>query len=316
MVDTYFSETIALNQVREICSRNRSEFLEYPGRIDNGTDGVIVVTSKHSRNPIGCIHVQLKGGDSYLRGDSSYLNISSEKVKRYREIGRGIVEPYILVYARANKKTYWIDLKDDDNFVQNGQDIWKIKIDKEQEFKSKTFQSIRHQISKSYELLDFPKVIIKNRSNNAHLLEKKSLRTASRDLYNSFKQEDFFIRLGKSKKRVIFSRVGWNHITRRNRKVSRKVQSLTLLNVIPDIILSNSPLRKVSCKKVTRNNQVYLLEKYVMEVECIFNYRFPSIINLVFLRKKTFGNSNEDCLWFYSIYESNRNRNLNMKKKD
>ena len=104
MVDTYFSETIALNQVREICSRNRSEFLEYPGRIDNGTDGVIVVTSIHSRNPIGCIHVQLKGGDSYLRGDSSYLNISSEKVKRYREIGRGIVEPYILVYARANKK--------------------------------------------------------------------------------------------------------------------------------------------------------------------------------------------------------------------
>ena len=88
------------------------------------------------------------------------------------------------------------------------------------------------------------------------------------------------------------------------------------MNIIPDIIQSNSPLRKVSCKKVTRNNQVYLLEKYVMEVECIFNYRYPSIINLVFLRKKTFANPSEDYLWFYSIYESNRNRNLNMKKRN
>jgi hypothetical protein len=316
MVDTYFSETIALNQVREICSRNRSEFLEFPGRIDNGIDGLIIVTSKHSRNTIGCICVQLKGGNSYLRGDSPYLNISSETVKRYREIGRGIAEPYILVYARANKKTYWIDLKDDDSFYHPEQDIWKIKINKEQEFKSSTFTKIQREISKTYELFDFPKIVIKNRSNNSHLLENKSLRSASRDLYNSFKQKKLFIRLGKSKKRVIFSRVGWNHITRRNRKVSRKVQSLTLLNIIPDIIQSNSPLRKVSCKKVTRNNQVYLLEKYVMEAECIFNYRYPSIINLVFLRKKTFANPSEDYLWFYSIYESNRNRNLNMKKRD
>ena len=316
MVDTYFSETISLNQVREICSRNRSEFLEFPGRIDNGVDGVIIVTSKHSRNPIGCIHVQLKGGDSYLRDGSSYLNISSTTVKRYRDISRGLAEPYILVYARKNKKTYWVDLKNEDNFVQVSPDKWKIKIDKEQEFKSSTFQNMQRQISKSYELLDLPKVIIKNSSNNSHLLGGKSLRDASRDLYNSFKKEDFFIRLGNSKKRVIFSRVGWNHITRRNRKVSRKVQSLSLLNVIPDIIRSNSPMRKVSCSSITRNDQVYLLEKYVMEVECIFNYRFPSIVNLVFLRKKTFTSPSEDRLWFYSIYESNRNRDLNILKRN
>lgn len=314
MRDTYYAETLALNQVKDICSRNRAEFLELPGRIDNGVDGIIVVTSKYSKNVIGCIHVQLKGGDSYDK--SGTLNLPSNTVKRYKEIAKSISEPYILVYSKNNKKTYWVDLKDEKTYYQTDRGNWKIKLDKTQEFKSRTFMDIQKQISKSYELYDLESVKIKNTANNAHLFRNDSLKTACRKLFNSFKTEDFFVRIGKSKKKVIFSRVAWNHITRNNRKVSRKVQSLMLLSVIPDIIRSNTQLRKVSCQKVERNHEIYLMEKYVMEVECVFNYRFPAIINLVFLRKKVLDNRGKDMVWFYSIYESNRSRTLKGKKED
>lgn len=318
--DTFKAEVKPIAKVRSVCSSQRAEFLEFPSRIDNGIDGIIVLTNKNNHNIIGCIHVQCKGGDSYFKHNQTenfdYLSISEELANKYKGMAKEVAEPCILVWTSSDNISYWIDLKAEESYriTQNGK--LKLIINKEQVFNKKFFKKLLEQVSKGYELLEIPQVRIRNESNNSHLFGESNFKKSSKNFYKSLQRKNLFIYLNERKQKIIFSRVGWNHITRSNRKISRIIQSMFLLSLIPDILKANhNNLRKVSCEKKYRNNESYLMEKYVLETQCVFNYRFPAIINIVFLRKKPLSSGGSDKFWFYSIYESSRNRELKMYKE-
>ena len=85
-----------------------------------------------------------------------------------------------------------------------------------------------------------------------------------------------------------------------------------LLPLIPTII-SQSPDYSILDVKTSKgkNGESIISEKIGIQAACEFNYRFPSIIQIILVRKKVFiTDMYTERIWFYSIYEMSRNTSI------
>lgn len=306
------SEVKCINKVSEVVREHfKGEFIEFPHRIDNGFDGVIVW--KENGNIIDVIYVQCKGGDSYFPKKLSETfriqNITRNKLKQYKSVWDSVIGPAIMVVTNSNKKAWWIDLKSQESYDSNGEELY---CKEKNYFNSSAKVKIRNLITMNLDKYGIPDLIIKNK-NLQKFLKDQPLKKISKDYYNDLSKISLSSNCSELHNKVEFTRIGWRHITRKKRDKERVIQSLILLPLVKEIIENTAIFETIDAKyfKDTKTNNKVILDKLVIKAQCIFNYRFPAIIKVVLLRKREITKTGlQERIWFYSIYEARRKRGL------
>ncbi|WGG46478.1 DUF4365 domain-containing protein [Rossellomorea sp. DA94] len=306
------SEVKCLNKVAEVVRENfRGEFIEFPHRIDNGFDGVIVW--RENGNIIDVIYVQCKGGDSYfpknLKESFRVQNISKEDLKRYKRVWDNVFGPAIMVVTNSNKKAWWIDLKSSESYDNTGEELF---CKEKNYFNSSARLKIRNLISKNMDKYKIPELVINN-NGLQDFLKDQSLKTSAKDLYRHLATRKLSSKCSELDNKIEFTRIGWRHITRKKRDKARITQSLILLPLVREIIENATEFETIDAKyfKDNETKNKIILDKLVIKAQCIFNYRFPAIIKVVLLRKREITKTGiREKVWFYSIYEARRKRGL------
>ncbi|PWE72165.1 hypothetical protein B1R38_18195 [Bacillus cereus] len=306
------SEQQCINKVREVVAeRFNGEFIEFPQRMDNGFDGAIFW--RENGNIIDAIYVQCKGGDSYLpvRKDGKFRiqRLTKEYVTKHKEVWSKVASPAILVVTDSNKKAWWIDLKSNDSYNATGEELYG---DSSRIFNSKAKKDLKNLLSKKLRQDGIPKLKIKSKY-LSNYLQNISLKESSQKLYKQLANGKMESNCAELDGKIKFTRVGWRHMTRAKRSKERIIQSLLLLPVVKEIINNASDYEKVEAKyyKDASTGSKVILEKLVIQAQCSFNYRFPSIVRVVLLRKREFNTEGEtEKVWFYSVYEARRKKYL------
>ncbi|WP_420743501.1 DUF4365 domain-containing protein [Priestia aryabhattai] len=306
------SEVQCINKVGEIVrERFGGEFIEFPQRTDNGFDGIIIWREKG--NVIDVIYVQCKGGDSYLpvnkKGRFRIQNLTRDYVKKHKEVWRKVASPAILVVTDSNKKAWWIDLKNNQSYDETGEKLYAYG---ERNFNINAKKEMKNLLSKKSRKKGIPELRIQS-SYLSNYLVNNSLKEVAKQTYNSLGKSKMESACGELDGKIRFTRVGWRHITRAKRSKERIIQSLLLLPLVKEIINNTKDYEKVEAKyfKDKRTGSKIILEKLVIQAECSFKYRFPSIVRIVLLRKREFNNGKEtEKVWFYSVYEARRKKYL------
>ncbi|MFT9848083.1 DUF4365 domain-containing protein [Aneurinibacillus sp. REN35] len=306
------SERACVTKVNSVVGNSfKGEFIEFPHRIDNGFDGAIVW--QENGNIIDVIYVQCKGGDSYLPKNTSekfrIQNMTKESVKAHKKVWDSVVGPAILVVTNSNNKAWWIDLKSKESFDESGEILY---CNPNNIFNGSAKNKIKNLISKSIDKYSIPRLLVKN-DILPNLLSNVPLKKISQDLYDHFKEKKMQSKCPDLHMNIEFTRVGWRHITRKKRNKGRIIQSLILLPLVPDIIENATEYETIDAKyyKDKKLKNKVIIDKLIIKAQCSFNYRFPSIIKIVLLRKRVITPSEiQQRIWFYSIYEARRKGNL------
>ncbi|STB42738.1 DUF4365 domain-containing protein [Clostridium perfringens] len=306
------SEIKCINKVKEVVSEYfRGEFIEFPQRIDNGFDGVIVW--RENGNVIDVIYVQCKGGQSYFPKNISskfrVQNMTKENVKKHKKVWESVIGPAIMVITNSQKKAWWIDLKSKDSYDDEGEVLY---CNPNNLFKSSAKKDISNLIKKQIDKNSIPNLHVYN-NKLPNFLVNKSLKEVSRNMYKELGKEKITSLCKDLDKKIEFTRVGWRHITRKKRNKERVIQSLILLPLARDIIEKATEFEKIDAeyKKDKKSGNKVIVDKLVIKAQCSFHYRFPAIIKVVLLRKREItSNGIEERIWFYSIYEARRKQNL------
>ena len=311
MGDTYRQEALCINKVRYIASQFfHSEFIEFPGRIDNGLDGAIFW--REGNKIIDAIYVQCKGGDSYFPKTISekftVQGISKEYVTKHIPVWQSVSGPAIMVLCNEQEQSWWIDLKSDSSYDHEKMHIYgytKNVIDLSAK------EPLRQIIRKKYLPKELPSLSIFVPFLTG-CLGKESLKSVACSYYHGLREKKLPSKCKELDKKIVFSRVGWRHITRSKRSQSRIVQSFLLLPLIPEIIKQTAEYKVVDRSfMVSQTGKTIIEEKIALLCECKFSYRFPAIVKVVLIRKREFTEKSwDDKVWFYSIYEEKRNQSL------
>ncbi|MEH6886395.1 hypothetical protein V7Z92_20925, partial [Priestia megaterium] len=111
-----------------------------------------------------------------------------------------------------------------------------------------------------------------------------------------------------------FTRVGWKHITRKTRSLQRIIQSLILLPVAKELLEKIDNYQVVDYLfKPDGSNGGVLYQTLLIRGRVTFSFRYPAVINVILRRKIVVsgeGKYLESKVWFYSVYESRRKREL------
>ncbi|MEJ3735702.1 DUF4365 domain-containing protein [Bacillus sp. XZ-5] len=306
------SEVRCINKVGEVVREQfKGEFIEFPQRIDNGFDGIILWREKG--NIIDVIYVQCKGGNSYLPvnkdGKFRLQNLTRNYVKEHKEVWNKAPSPAILVVTDNNKKAWWIDLKSNDSYDSTGEELYG---NSSRIFNVKAKRELKNLLSKKLRQNGIPNLRIRSSGLPNYLVES-SLKKVSRTVYKELAKNEINSNCMELDGKIEFTRVGWKHITRSKRSKERIAQSLMLLPVVKEIINNATDYEKVEAKYYNdaRTGNKAILEKLVIHAQSSFSYRFPSIIRVVLLRKREFNTGGEtERVWFYSVYESRRKKYL------
>lgn len=287
---------------------------------DDGIDGIILYEQKSKVTD--AIYVQVKGGHSYRKESRNFpahicLSLGKEYISSHKEKWNSYPGPVILVYVDTKVKSggqeqaWWVDLKNPASYTTKAESY--ILVPKEQKFdvtaKKKIYSLTEHRHQES-------KLINIETGNNifSHItLNKEPIKQSAKSYYDSLKKTKLSPTCTEFKD-ILFTRVGWKHITRKTRSLQRIIQSLILLPVAKEII-----------EKVDRYQVVdyyfdddgtgggILYQTLLIRGRVTFPYRYPAVVNVILRRKIKIskeGKYLEIKLWFYSVYESRRKKEL------
>ena len=327
-----------VNKTEEIVLEAGHLLQTIDGDIDDGIDGYIILRKWVKFNKIkdglkkqfedyvetgGLIGVQVKTVSSIPRTGSSsyYINISKpdyfgvnfgskENLDKRKKIWNNFIGPMILVFVDLESNNcWWADLKNE-NVYQNND--YSVLVKKTDLFNTASFKNI---IKLGRELFVTKKLIdIKTNNGTFINLQLLNIQNSAKNYYKELGNPDELVypTINPTLGEVKFSRSGWKHITRFNRRKMRILNSLLLL-----------PVAKLICEKVDRYTTVkrgHIREskQYLKKVDYLtlranvdFNFRESSIIQVVLRRVKIFDLYNPeriipDEIYFHSIYEPYR----------
>ena len=315
MSKVFISENRCLNIVARVSSQAfSSKFLPLPSDIDNGIDGVIIW--RENDTIVDCIYVQCKGGNSYLPvlTGNNYpkkfrINLSVDYVKKHYNIWKTTSGPVIMVVCNDNGKAWWIDLKDEASYDNEHRHIYAMP---ENRFNKAAYSKINELVRHQRYLKGRASISINGGILRGCLCSEYNIKEVAHKYYKKLGEDIIESPNTDLNGRIEFTRVGWRHILRKSRRKSRILQSLMLLPLIPTII-SQSPDYSILDVKTSKgkNGESIISEKIGIQAACEFNYRFPSIIQIILVRKKVFiTDMYTERIWFYSIYEMSRNTSI------
>jgi hypothetical protein len=313
-------------------------FQPIDGDVDTGIDGFIRLRKKVKKKKVvsnkltsyeeyvetgNIVGVQVKTVSKIpIRGTNSYFVNLKDKTKfgvsfkarktldKKRSIWDNFVGPVILVFVDLEtRRAWWVDLNDENVYSSKG---YLVFVEKSNLFTTLSFKAIK-KIGK--ELFATKELIsIKTKNHHFNFLALFDFKKTAKEVYSNLSGRGIYYQptINPTLGEVKYTRSGWQHITRLNRRKMRIFNSILLLGV-----------SKTICEKVGNFTKVKMglyreSERYIKKVDFLtlranvhFNFRQSAIVQVVLRRVKAFDkihpNSKiKDQVFFHSVYEPYR----------
>ncbi len=264
----------------------------------------------------GVSKIPLSGSNSYYiaKGNKAVFGVnfhSKKKLDAKKTVWKNFVGPIILVFVDLKTKVaWWTDLLDETSYDRNG---YSILIKKDQVFDSNSFGKIKRLGKELFGTSEL--ITIKAQNGPFNLLRVKNLKESAKEIYKSFGGKGdlpFPSTINPSLGEIRFSRSGWKHMTRLNRRQMRIINSLILIGIGREICLKVPKYTKVK-KGLVRETKQYIkkVEFLTLRANVEFNFRQKSIVQVVLRRVRKFDKINPDRkipdkIYFHSVYEPYR----------
>jgi hypothetical protein len=298
--------------VREIW---KCRFQELDARNDDGIDGIIFL-SKSGEATGETIFVQVKCGATYKvtspkDPDKFKLKLGIDYIETHRPRWNRYPGPVILIYIddstdKILPKGWWADLKSQFSYdLYHKSYIIVNNLHRFGEHSKGYFKNLcNHHLD--YGL----KAIQLSYDNFKYLDLSKPLKQSAREKYKSIGNKVNNKLLGD----IVVNRVGWKHITRKDRKVSHIHQSFELLGALPSILYKSQSFTFIkNIESYEKKSNRIIVDLIAFQAKVTFPHRFQSVVVVVLKRKRRInenGKANTARIWFYSIFESRRGKEV------
>jgi hypothetical protein len=265
---------------------------------DDGIDGLIIV-ERHGTPTGQIVYVQVKCYKASAgRQQRIRLAINERRLTKNVERWRRVVGAAILVHVHPEtQEARWVDLRSDGAIGRN-----TIYVPAANRFDDTARSTIARLCGSIARDLLLP-VVRTQREDFSYLLTKDHLQTAARRYYRELHQQG--LRLGANGPTISFTRDGWRHITRPDRKRLTQFQSFLLLGTIGPIFRSCGESSLVPVWGTKPKGE--LIPLVALRALVTFPFRQSAIVKVVLKRREDI--NGRPFYSFHSIYEGQRERN-------
>lgn len=312
---------IAVSRTVEIAWE--SGWQEYAASNDDAIDGVVLLRKGHLR-PVdtgGLVFVQVKcGGDGYREEQKQYPNhicvkLGSDYIAKHKPRWSRVPGPVVLIFVddvanRMDPPAWWVDLRSPEAYSPTNPGV--ILVPKSQRFAHHTKGEFHRLCGTGTHDRQLEKYLLSRDECVLPVLGKsESLRNDAWSFYKKWR-EDSDSCISPCLGFVLINRVGWKHITRKDRLPERIVQSWLLLGAAKKLITQCQDYYTLGhAKKTTFADGNTVVEDYLgLRGTIAFPYRHQSVVQVVLKRKRLLTPGNNwparEKIWFYSVYELRR----------
>lgn len=299
---------IRIRKLTKFTRVEKNKRVQYQDYVDTGN--LVGVQVK------GVTEIPKTGANSYyinLKDKSKFgVNFGTkEKLNSKKEVWKNFVGPVILIFVDIeNNQCWWSDLNNDDSYASNG---YSVLVDKNNLLDDSAFKQIKKlgkELFVSNNLME-----IDSANHDFHLLSLTDFKKSAKELYKSLSDENepfYTVTKNPTLGSVEYSKSGWKHITRLNRRKMRIINSILLLKVSKRICETVPYFTKVKKGLVRESNRfIKKVDFLTLRANVNFNYRQKSIVQVVLRRVKTYDKYNgaskiPDKIYFHSVYEPYR----------
>lgn len=326
VISNRVKERIGVNAVSRIVETLwESGWQEYSASNDDAIDGVILMR-RGSANPTdtgGIVFVQVKcGGNGYRQDQRQHpehicIALGASYVEAHKPRWMRVPGPAVLVFVddtldRKDPPAWWVDLKDPSSYSPTNRGM--LLVPKSQRFAHHTKGDF-HRLCGAGTQDRTLNVIELSRAETLipRLGKTESLRDDAWSFYKDWRS-DSTARTNSSLGEIIVNRVGWKHITRRDRLPERIMQSWILLGAAKQIIFQESRVihfGRASVYELEDGNK--LIHDYLgLRSVVTFPYRHHAVVQVVLKRRRliqpspSWRGEDRQKIWFYSVYELRR----------
>lgn len=324
MTSNRVKERIGINAVSRIVEVDwESGWQEYAAQNDDAIDGAILMR-RGSKRPVdtgGIVFVQVKcGGNGYRQDQKQYpdhigVALGPAYIQAHRARWMKVPGPAVLIFVddtlnKKNPPAWWTDLKNDGSYSPTNAGM--VLVSKEQRFGHHS-KSTFHRLcgsGPSDRQLEEIKVLRKD-TLIPRLGKTESLRNDAWDFYKAWRDDPPSC-INPVLGPLLVNRVGWKHMTRRDRLPERIVQSWQLLGAAKAIIKN--------CRNIFTlghathhhypDGNTQVIDYLGLRASVVFPHRHQSILQVVLRRSRLLSPANQlferEKIWFYSVYELRR----------
>lgn len=271
---------------------------------DDGLDGLIMVENGKGELTGQIIFAQVKCWSKRRpKSGKLKLNVNPKKLEVRARRWRRVAGASIIVWVDPkNKEAFWADLQNPENILEKS-----VLISLKDRFSEKSANRLR-QLAGTQGDDNLLPLIRATYSELQHIHPTRPLKVCSKEF---FKNIGFVNSCDQRIGSVHFSRVGWKHITRPERPVSRVVQSLQLLRIAKRMV-EEVPEAQLLRRIGSANNPA---EIYSLTARVTFPHRDAAVIRVIVLRQLVSPTNLTPKSWFYSVYERRRRHGLRGEHK-
>lgn len=266
---------------------------------DDGLDGLILVEDGKGELTGQIIFAQVKCWSMRRpRSGILKLNVNPKKLEVRARRWRRVAGASIIIWVDPkNKEAFWADLQNLSTIADKS-----VIVSMNDRFSVKSANRLRH-LAGTQGADNLLPLLSATHNDVQHIHPTKSLKVCSKEFFKDIGAVNSHDRrIGP----VHFSRVGWKHVTRPERPVSRVVQSLQLLRIAKRIV-EEMPEAQLLRRIGGPDNPA---EIYSLTARVAFPHRDAAVVRVIVLRQLVSPTNPTPKSWFYSVYERRRRRGL------
>jgi hypothetical protein len=328
MTSNRVKERIGINAVSRIVEVNwESGWQEYAQQNDDAIDGVILMRrgSKRPTDTGGIVFVQVKcGGNGYRQDQAQYpdhigVSLGAPYIDAHKARWIKVPGPAVLIFVddtlnKNNPPAWWADLKSAGSYSTTNSGM--ILIPKSQRFAHHSKSTFHRLCGTGPSDRQLEEIRMRRKDTLVPRLGRtESLRNDAWEFYKAWRDGvPSYVNpiLGP----ILINRVGWKHMTRRDRLPERIVQSWQLLGAAKEMV--------ANCKSIFTlghathqhypDGNTQVTDYLGLRASVVFPHRHQSILQVVLRRSRLITPANQNRerqkIWFYSVYELRRGRGL------
>ncbi|MGJ5719921.1 DUF4365 domain-containing protein [Morganella sp. B601] len=293
---------------------------------DDGIDVILLLKFrkyKQTANSTGdIIFAQIKTGYvSQVPSKDYNLNLGKKHIELHMNRWRAYPGPVIMInvipprLTKGDPVAYWTNLRSEKNKLSDGSIYFEIK-DKFDATAKVNIYNLCWQWARLRSLprlaANMPTSLVIDETAFAKITPyAESLYLIAKQYYKNLMKES---KSSTNPFQVVFTRRGWEHITRRSRPGETKVQSLILLPVAMRILLktTKSESKKITLTDERRDGQTRKRWYESRTCNVTFYARDAAVVRVIIERTQLFykGKLRQDVSVFYSVHEVARRRSF------
>lgn len=320
--DTRVQQAIGIRVASQIVTEYLlSGWQEIAAINDNAVDGAILLR-KSGRDTGGIIFAQVKCGTAYRKDTKKRPNhidvlLGREHIETHLPRWRAFPGPVILIYVDpstdlALPHAWWCDLKSESSYPDGNKNV--VIVPKKQRFYKHTKGDLLKLCGSGPSDRDLNTIML-DKIDISYLSIRNKIKTDAREFYKEWAASDDHERTHPTLGPITINRVGWRHICRKGRSTERIIQSCMILGAARKMITDVSKVDRLGRATIEpgADGQTKVFDYVGLRAKVVFPHRHQSVIQIVLRRFREFHPKDglmKSKVWFYSVYELRRGRDV------